>query len=402
MAAKKKELESHIVEISGFRSIVSYLEDTNDWLFSVGESQKVFSDMMCDGRIESLVGDRKDRVQQLTGSITPTGNKAVDEACDRYVDFNARYEAQSILLNAIPYGIAVCEIIWENKNGIYAPASFVPVPRQALSFPQDGEYMTPYLTIENKPLNEPYKFLVHRNSTGDGSRWGSPALKSAYWPWKFKRLGFKFWIMAAEKVGVPSVLALFQSKTTEDAKARAKALSEELRNLESGSSGAFGNVTDIKVVDSEIKDFDAIVSTCNTEIAYAITGQSLATNQAVYGTKAQATTHEKTYDSVTSGDAYLMQQTLQKLYDFFVEINFPGEPAPIYDIDSTDYASWETVRDAIDRGVPVSLSSLYDKNHVPRPKDEADAFVKTISSPFAAEGDPASYADFFFRGRRQG
>jgi hypothetical protein len=267
VAAKKKELESHIVEISGFRSIVSYLEDTNDWLFSVGESQKVFSDMMCDGRIESLVGDRKDRVQQLTGSITPTGNRAVDEACDRYVNFNARYEAQSILLNAIPYGIAVCEIIWEKRNGIYAPASFVPVPRQALSFPQDGEYMTPYLTAENKPLNEPYKFLVHRNSTGDGSRWGTPALKSAYWPWKFKRLGFKFWIMAAEKVGVPSVLALFQSKTTEDARARAKALSEELRNLESGSSGAFGNVADIKVVDSEIKDFDAIVSTCNTEIA---------------------------------------------------------------------------------------------------------------------------------------
>jgi hypothetical protein len=74
----------------------------------------------------------------------------------------------------------------------------------------------------------------------------------------------------------------------------------------------------------------------------------------------------------------------------------------IYDIDSTDYASWETVRDAIDRDVPVSLSSLYDKNHVPRPKDEADAFVKTVTSPFAAEGDPASYADFFFCGRRQG
>ncbi|WP_062327225.1 hypothetical protein [Treponema endosymbiont of Eucomonympha sp.] len=54
------------------------------------------------------------------------------------------------------------------------------------------------------------------------------------------------------------------------------------------------------------------------------------------------------------------------------------------------------MRDAIDRGVPVSLSSLYDKNHVPRPKDEADAFVKTVTSPFAAEGDPASYADFFF------
>jgi hypothetical protein len=54
--AGKTALTSHIIDLTGFRSITGYLDDTNDWLSSVGESQKVFGDMLCDGRIESLVG----------------------------------------------------------------------------------------------------------------------------------------------------------------------------------------------------------------------------------------------------------------------------------------------------------------------------------------------------------
>jgi phage gp29-like protein len=336
-------------------------------------------------------------VQLLEGSLTPksnpTKNKEVDDACAEHIDFNLLYKAQSILLNAIPFGIAVCEIVWEKKGGLYVPASFIPVPRQALSFPQNGEYGVPYLALKNEPLDAPYKFLVHRNDTGDGNVWGTPALKSAYWPWRFKKMGFKFWIMAAEKIGVPSILALFETKTEGDARARADELAKALRGMGSGSSGAFGNVKDIKVVDSAIKDFDTIVSTCNTEIAYAITGQSLATNAAMYGTKAQAVTHEETYKAVTTGDAYLMQQTLQKLYDYFVAVNFPGAEAPQYDIDSTDYAAWEVVRDAIDRGIPVSLNALYDKNHIPRPKDDADSFVKVQGALFSDDAEKS----FFFR-----
>ena len=229
-------------------------------------------------------------------------------------------------------------------------------------------------------LDDERKFLIHRNDDGELSQWGRPVLRSAYVFWKFKQLGVEFWAKAAQIVGVPSILALFETKSENEAKTRAKNLTDILSEWQSGSSGAFGNVKDIKVVSSQINDFDTLIKTCNTEIAYALTGQSLATNEGQYGTRAQGDVHSEVYDETIKGDAYLLQKTDQKLVNAFVELNFPGEVAPQYDIDSTDFANWEIVRDAIDRGIPVSLKALYNKVHLPQPVDEKDSFVKAQPS----------------------
>ena len=244
-------------------------------------------------------------------------------------------------------------------------------------------------------LDDERKFLIHRNDDGELSQWGRPVLRSAYVFWKFKQLGVEFWAKAAQIVGVPSILALFETKSENEAKTRAKNLTDILSEWQSGSSGAFGNVKDIKVVSSQINDFDTLIKTCNTEIAYALTGQSLATNEGQYGTRAQGDVHSEVYDETIKGDAYLLQKTDQKLVNAFVELNFPGEVAPQYDIDSTDFANWEIVRDAIDRGIPVSLKALYNKVHLPQPVDEKDSFVKAQPSFGFADTGSAGKDDFF-------
>jgi len=381
--SEQQNLTTQIVDISSsMRSIIGYLDDTNNWLASVGESQEVFTKMMNDPKIESLVENRKDRVQQMYGSLTESGNKTIDEACKKYLPFNLIYKLNTILLNAIPYGIALCEIVWEKKDGFFIPAGFTPIPRTAIMFPQNGRHGVPYLSMLNRPLDEPYKFIIHRNDKGDGNLWGTPALRSCYWPWKFKQLGFRFWIQAAQRLGVPSILAIFEAKTSEEAQRRSSELLPLIQNMNSGSSGAFANIKEIKVVDGAIKDFETIVRVCNEEISYGITAQSLMTSQAEYGTKSQGELHSETYKSTTVHDAYLIQQSIQTLFNYFVEVNFPGAAAPVFDIDSTDFADWEIIRDAIDRNIPVSLNALYDKVHLPRPdkNNPADAFVKPSSS----------------------
>jgi len=384
MAAKKPELTTQIVDISSsMRSIIGYLDDTDSWLASVGESQSVFTKMMNDPKIESLVENRKNRVQEMYGSATNTGNAAVDNACKKHLTFNLLYKLNTILLNAIPYGIALCEIVWEQKDGLYVPVDFIPIPRTAINFPQSGQRGIPYLSALNRPLDEPNKFIIHRNDKGDGNVWGTPALRSCYWPWKFKQLGFRFWIQAAERLGVPSILAIFETKNAEDAQKKAGELTALLRDMRSGSSGAFANIKEIKVVDGAIKDFETIINVCNAEISYGITAQSLMTSQAEYGTKSQGDLHAETYRFTTVHDAYLIQQSDQLLYNYFVEVNFPGAVPPIFDIDSTDFAGWEVIRDAIDRNIPVSLKALYDKVHLPKPENDADRFVKTQTDSFA-------------------
>jgi len=393
----KNRLTSRVIDLNGFRSIVQCMDDTSDWLSSVGESTKIFSDMMTDARTGSLIEDRKAKVLLLNGSMSDTGNKAVADACRKALDFNRLFDLNNILLNAVPFGISMVEVCWELRDGLYIPESFIPIPRTAVTFPRCSsvKYGVPVLASTNTPLDDGDKFLVHRRDCGDGNVWGSPVLKMAYWPWKFKKMGFKFWLTAAEKIGVPSIVAIFETKNDAEAKKRAEDLAEMLRDMESGSSGAFGNVRDIQVVQSAINDFDTLVKTCNAEIAYSITAQNLSTNETQYGTQANAAVHEKTFSDIVKQDAYQLQKTVQKLFDSFVRINFPGEDAPQYDIDSTDYADWEQVRDAIDRGVPVSLAALYEKYHLPKPADKEDEFVKQQNGLMF--GDEGKDASFFFQ-----
>lgn len=255
-------------------------------------------------------------------------------------------------------------------------------------------------TPAGKKLDAPRKFLIHRNDRGRGSPWGRPALRAAYWPWRFKKLGFRFWLMAAERIGVPSILAIFDAKSDAEVKSRAGILANLLGRIRSGSSAALGNVREVKYLDASgaIRDFDIIVNTCNTEIAYAITGQSLATNQAEYGTKAEGELHERTFDALIFGDAQALQAAVQPLYDWFAEINFPGEEPLRFEIDAGEKASWKVITEAIDRGVPVSRKAIYGSHKIPEPTDDADSFVRPagLAMPAAAGGDFAD-RDFFFR-----
>jgi phage gp29-like protein len=309
------------------------------------------------------------------------------------------------LLNALPHGVAITEVIWEKEGGLFVPADFRPIPRPMISFPLTGaDWQVPVYTPTAKRLDEPYKFLVHRNDRGTGNPWGQPVLRSAYWPWKFKKLGFKFWIMAAERIGVPSVLAIFDAKTEADVEKRASKLSKVLSMFHSGSSAAIGNVKDVKYLDAAgaLRDFDIVANTCNTEIAYAVTGQSLMTNQAEYGTKAQGELHERSYDAVTFGDAQALQASVQLLYDWFTEINFPGLPPVRFEIDAGEKASWKVLTEAMDRGIPVSRRAIYDLHKIPEPSDEKDSFVKPGGLSAPAAGEEFSDQSFFLRTGRRG
>lgn len=395
--ARQNKVTSRVIDLNSFRSIASYMADTSDWINSVNERESIFEKMRDDPRVESLIQDRKNKVLQMYGSLTPTGNKVVDTACDENLTFNIFYRLNNILLNAVPYGIAACEVLWKMHDGLYVPYGFVPIPRTALSFPQKNNvpFGTPVIESQNIVLDDWHKFLVHRNSDGELNVWGRPALRSAYMFWKFKQLGVRFWAQAAEIVGAPSILAIFESRNETDAKKRAAELTEIMSGWKGGSSGALGNVSNIQVISSQINDFNTIVETCDTEIAYAITAQSLSTNQAQYGTRAQSDTHILTFNELIKGDAYAIQQTDNLLVKAFVELNFPGEKAPEYDIDSSDFATWEVIRDAIDRNIPVSLSAIYKKIHIPQPLDEKDSFVKPQTGGFGFGDD--GHDDFFFR-----
>ena len=209
--------------------------------------------------------------------------------------------------------------------------------------------------------------------------YGTSDLLMCWWPWKFKQLGWEFWLKAAEKAGVPSLVALFETQEVEErAQELANSISSTLVGMQGGNAAALANVRELKTLEMSgaLQDHKVLIETCNQEISFALTTQSLSTQEGNYGPRAQASVHDENLLRVCAVDAKALQGVFQKLIEWMVELNFgKGVVVPKFEFDLEVYASFAELMQAIQNKIPVSKESLYTRYKLPRPKDEADAFV---------------------------
>ena len=126
----------------------------------------------------------------------------------------------------------------------------------------------------------------------------------------------------------------------------------------------------------DLSSFKEMVEACDIQISYGLTGQSIATSNTNGGSLALGEVQADLLYEDCKGIALELQNVLQHVIDWTVELNFgPGVAAPQIVFDVERRASFEQVIQAIDRNIPVSKSALYSQYGLPEPKDEADSFV---------------------------
>ncbi len=299
------------------------------------------------------------------------------------------------LLSAIIYGFSVSEILWHLHAGRWVPQALK--SRSVALFSFDAKHRLVWQSPTGpRVLPMPHKFIVHRNSPHAESPYGTSSLRPCWWLYKFKKAGWQYWLQLADRYGVPSVLALFDLDTTdpEETKARSEQIAQDLHRLKSDSAGSFANVREVKTIDASgrIADFNTLIAACNAEISYAITGQVLATQEAKHGTRAQAEVHERAFDKIVRDDARALSETINKsLIRSLVDLNFGVQNEyPHLVFDTAKKASFEEILQAVDRGVPISLSALYEHHALPKPKDDADIFLGGHSPSSAQFSHPPS------------
>ena len=112
----EKELTSRIIDITSFRSMVAALDDTQDWLSDIRQSTKIFTEMLGDARIGSLVENRQDKVLRLDMGQVDGKDERINNAYRKAIDYNKQQKLGLQLLNALPNGIAVSEVVWETSR----------------------------------------------------------------------------------------------------------------------------------------------------------------------------------------------------------------------------------------------------------------------------------------------
>lgn len=385
----KTKLGMEIIQPEGFWSVISYMPNPADLLSERADFYQTVDEMLLDAKVGSHLRLRKDIVASFPFVISQ--ENASDEVYEFVRDnFRERLNWENDVrefLSAIEYGFAFSEVLWsENKEGRLVPDSLRNKYPGQISFKTGFEtkggrkksVWIPVLKNGNRELTESHKFLSYRNNPRAENPYGTSDLLMCYWPWKFKQLGWEFWLKAAQKAGVPSLVALFEATDAETAKENAAQISGNLVHMQGGDAAALANVREVKVLEMSgaLQDHKVLIETCNAEISFALTTQSLSTQEGQFGTRAQAVVHDENLVRVAHGDAKALQGVFQTLIDWMVELNFGvGVPAPRGEFDLQSYASYDEMIQAVQNKIPVSKEALYTRYKLPRPKDTGDVFV---------------------------
>ncbi|WP_303851232.1 DUF935 family protein [Seleniivibrio woodruffii] len=334
-----------------------------------GVRMSVFDEMLQDAHIYAKLEQLKDTVLSMQWDVKPADSKSAEQAAFIKGCLN-RLGVQGLLqdvLSAVEYGFSVTEIVWELKDGNWVPVRSLGRRADRFAFSPDGELSLMDGSVA-APLEEQYKFIVHRNSPKDENPYGTPVLSKCYWPWMFKKAGFRYWLTVAEKYGVPTVLALFESSDDDESRERARELAENLYNIQNDAAVALANVDSVQVLETKgsSADFSSLVQVCNTEISKAITGEVLTSDTGSTGSYSLAAQHQATLERKGRKIARAAAETITAtLVNWMWELNFGGACGAEFVLAAQAEASWDVVKDAKEMGMNVDLEEVARRFGIP-------------------------------------
>ncbi|QAR34138.1 DUF935 family protein [Geovibrio thiophilus] len=356
-----------------FSTFLSFMPNPDVILSKNGLRLSIFDEMLADAHISAKLEQLRHGVLAYEWSIIPADSTKEAAKTADYVRRNLKdmpnfLQELEEMLSAVEYGFSVTEIVWRKEGAHWLaekllnrnPARFLFDSEGGL-FMADGGGKT--------ELDEKYKFIIHRHMPRNENPYGSPVLSKCYWPWMFKKAGFRFWLTVAEKFGVPTVLAMFNSDGGEETRRRAQALAESLSGIQNDAAVALANVEKVQVLESRgsSEDFAKLIEVCNGEISKAVTGEILTSDTGSGASYALAKEHSRTFGIKAAKTAASLAGTVNStLVRWIAELNFgSGCKLPSFVFEEKKYADWTTIREAAQAGMDVDFTEAARRFGIP-------------------------------------
>lgn len=300
----------------------------------MGKDITAYQDLLTDSHIGGCADSRAAGVLSLDWSVDQ--GKEPSRAASFCADMLAALPMHDIIrdiLSAPLFGYTILEITWHlGADNKLRAVKVEKKPRHW--FVYDGQSELLFRSKQN-PVGEtlpPRKFLQARHRADWENPYGEAVMSRVFWPGAFKKGGFKFWAVFVEKYGMPHITGK-TPRGTGDAE-----VNDLLYKLENMVQDAIAVIPDDCSV--EIKDFAASGASvdayerfllyCEKAVSVALIGQTLTTDVGDKGSYAAAKTHMQVRGDIVAGDKKVVEQTIQQLLNWTCELNFPGEPVPVF------------------------------------------------------------------------
>ncbi len=386
------------------------------WRQMMADSQTAFSLYRDieekDGQVSSALETRKDGVLRRERRVVAASSAAADEARAQFArevlaaipNFeNILYE----LLDAVGYGVAIAEILWEQEGSRVFIRDIRPRPPELFAFaepgkPQTGPVRWAYgsrFPLPDSRLLPEHKFLVYSFRPRHGNRRGRPLLRRVFWPSWFKRQDLKFWLKFIEK-GTGSVVVRYPTGATDADKQRALEAAEAINAETAVAIPENFQIVNELLQAARAGSTDVFLALadqlCNNEIARVILGQTLTQRGAEGGgSRALGEIHQEVrFEKIAADARDLMSVVNDQLLRWLFLFNFgPDVPRPRWTI-ALDPPEDLRARIEIDErlarlGVPIPLTHAQRTYSIPAAAPD-EAVLSNPSTPLGAGQRPAT------------
>ena len=255
------------------------------------------------------------------------------------------------LLDAIPFGLAVSEVIWDRADTLRQGASDAGASVQEGQLaPPPGGWLMPTALKSRHPRRfvfgaqgelkllsaaepilgkemPPYKFLVFAPYGRHEDPYGLPALRSVWWLTYFKRQALRFWVMYAEKFGTPTTVLKHPPSATEKEKAAYRRIVGSIQQ-ETGLVVPEG--VELMLLEAQrggsVDAYRELTELCNAEMSKALLGQTLTADAGDRGARSLGEVHLKVRQDIVRQDAQALMQLINgQLVRWVVDLNLAPE-----------------------------------------------------------------------------
>jgi phage gp29-like protein len=381
-------------DYSKFSSFMSEKENPNTVLKKTRDGQRkgleLFREMMTDFQIASDLETRQKKVSSFPWNIIVPGGDDNDNEQANLLEQQIKpiyMELLGEIQDALALGFSVTELMWEAVEGRLELPAVLGHDQKNFHFTAEWELM-----MKSEGGGEDSKVPMGRVVLASfnkkkGNLYGNSLLTACFWPWYFKKHGWLFWSTYIEKFGMPTVVGKFPQGTPKEEQ------DELLECCQAIQSDMAVTVPENWILDlleavrgGTADTYEKFLKYCDMAISKVILLSVLTSNEAQFGTKAQAIVHMDLTDQVIEADARWVAQILtnqlvkplaQWNYNFSVPpqllIQYPGKNT------NKNMAQRDKI---LSDTVPVAIQDIHQKFHLTTPDHDTIVTYRGYIGPY--------------------
>ncbi len=373
----KNILTKEMAKRRDYTKLFSVLPNPDSVLRKTGKSIEAYRELLQDAHLWSCVQSRKSGVLSLNYRIVQAeSSEFVKKQIERIFETLDVQNIVSDILDATLYGWQPIEIVWDYigaKEKIFVPVKICAKPQEWFYFDNEGALIFRGDKF-NQAIKPPeYKFVCPRNASGYMNPYGHSLLAKCYWSVVFKNTGVKNWVNFCEKYGMPILMGQYtRGSTNEEAERLAYALAQMTEDSVIVAPADINISLHEAVRSTSVELYKELIKYCNSEISKAILSQTLTT-ELDGGSYAASQTHYKVRREVIQSDIKLVENSINKIIQYIVSINFGGNYPKfqiiLNDSDNTQRLERDTKLISTDR---IVLTKKYWQNAYGFNEDEIE------------------------------